>query len=84
MFYMMRNIEDYGESVLNLFPLRSEMIPKYFRLDTTSLVDLLIDVGNGFFRTNGNLLYFQDGLWDDFFKTDMNVSRKLDIIPSYD
>jgi hypothetical protein len=37
----MKVIEGHGCTVKSVFPLRSEIIPKHFRLDTTSLVYLL-------------------------------------------
>ena len=36
MIYMMKEIEARGEKIYNVFPLRSEMIPKHFLLDTSA------------------------------------------------
>ena len=41
MFYMMKKVEEHGESLNNICPLRSDVIPKYIRIDTTTLVHLL-------------------------------------------
>ena len=38
MIFMMKNNENEDEKVHNVFPLRSEIIPKYIRLDTTTLL----------------------------------------------
>ena len=38
---MMKAVEEQGCTIYSVFPLRSEIIPKAFRLDTTSLVNLL-------------------------------------------
>ena len=43
MIFMMKEIEKEDFSINNVFPLRSEIIPKHIRLDTTTLVHLLID-----------------------------------------
>ena len=47
MLYMMKTVEERGCSIYNVFPLRSEIIPKYFTLDTTSLIYLLFTNENG-------------------------------------
>ena len=74
MFLMLRYIESQGASIINLFPLRSSIIPKYIKIDTTTLVHLLVD-GNkhgytkGYLTTKGNLVRLQDQIWSLFFKT---------------
>ena len=47
MIFMMKQVENDGESVNNVFPLRSEIAPKYIRLDTTTLVNLLLRKEHG-------------------------------------
>ena len=37
---MMKKVEEYGDSLNNICPLRSDVIPKYIRIDTTTLVQL--------------------------------------------
>jgi transposase len=74
MFYMMKKVESYGESANNICPLRSDIIPKYFRLDTTSLIHLLFTKKQGnksFYLTNGNLVKYQEKIWNFFFKTNL-------------
>jgi hypothetical protein len=74
MFLMLRYIESQGASIISLFPLRSSIIPKYIKIDTTTLVHLLVD-GNmhgytkGYLTTKGNLVRLQDQIWSLFFKT---------------
>jgi hypothetical protein len=73
MVYMMKNVENEEESVNNVFPLRSEITPKYIRLDTTTLVNLLLrkEQGNkAFYKTEGNLKKNEDKLWKFFFRTE--------------
>lgn len=72
MFYIMKTVESYGESVNNVCPLRTDIIPKYIRIDTTTLVHLLFTKKQGNksgYLTNGNLVKYQDKLWSLFFKT---------------
>lgn len=81
MFYMMKRVESYGESVNNICPLRSDIIPKYFRLDTTSLIHLLFTKKQGnksFYLTNGNLVKYQEKIWNFFFKTDLKCFHSDD------
>jgi hypothetical protein len=74
MFRMLRYIEFRGASIINLFPLRTSMIPKYIKIDTTTLVHLLLDqkkhgYTKGYLTTKGNLVRMEDQIWSLFFKT---------------
>ena len=74
MFRMLRYIESHGVSIINLFPLRTSMIPKYIKIDTTTLVHLLLDpqkhgYTKGYLTTKGNLVRLQDEIWSLLFKT---------------
>ena len=54
---MMKQIENEEESINNVFPLRSGIIPSYIRLDTITLVHLLLrkEQGNkGDYTDEGN------------------------------
>jgi hypothetical protein len=42
MIYMMKAVELSRNTISNVFPLRTELIPKHFRLDTTSLINILL------------------------------------------
>ena len=44
MVYMMKAIEDNKYSIYNIFPMRNDIIPKHIRLDTTTLVHLLMTI----------------------------------------
>ena len=80
MVYMMKGVEATGNTVCGVFPLRSELIPKHFRLDTTSLVYLLFTNENGK-RTHathrGNLKRKQSDVWGLFFKTDKKCFHRV-------
>ena len=72
MIFMMKQIENDDESVNNVFPLRSEITPKYIRLDTTTLVHLLMTKKQGNksdYLTKGNLKRKEDKIWEFFFRT---------------
>jgi hypothetical protein len=67
------------ESINNVFPLRSEIMPKYIRLDTTTLVNLLLRKEHGtkdFFKTKGELKKNEDKIWKFFFRTDRKMFHK--------
>ena len=79
MIFMMKQVENDGESVNNVFPLRSEIAPKYIRLDTTTLVNLLLRKEHGtkgFFKTNGELKKNEDKIWKFFFRTERKMFHK--------
>ena len=79
MIFMMKQVELDGYSIKNVFPMRSEIIPKYIRLDTTTLVHLLLrkEQGNkSFYTTKGNLKRNEDKIWKFFFRTEQNCFTK--------
>jgi hypothetical protein len=79
MIFMMKYVEDEEESVNNVFPLRSQISPKYIRLDTTTLVNLLLRKEHGtkaFYKTKGELKKNQDKIWKFFFRTERKVFHK--------
>ena len=79
MIFMMKQIENQMESINNVFPLRSEIAPKYIRLDTTTIVNLLFTKkqGNkGFYKTEGNLKKNEDKIWEFFFRTERKCFTK--------
>jgi hypothetical protein len=78
MLYMMRWVEAQGETIYNVFPLRTNIIPKYIRLDTATLVKLFITPQNRAtygtkeeLLSHGNLLRRQADIWGFFFRTEM-------------
>ena len=42
MVFMMKEVEKEEETMYNVFPMRNEVVPKHIRLDTTTLVHLLL------------------------------------------
>jgi hypothetical protein len=74
MFQMLRYIESRDANIINLFPLRNSIIPKYIKIDTTTLVHLLLDpkkhgYTKGYLTTKGNLVRLQEEIWNLFFRT---------------
>jgi len=47
MVHMMNRIEKHGHGLYNLFPMRTEIIPKHIRIDTATLIRLLITPTHG-------------------------------------
>ena len=82
MIYMMKFVEAQNETIYNLFPLRTELIPKYIRLDTTSLVHVLMTKDNKHVYGNksdygyGNIKKRQDEIWSCFFRTELRCFFK--------
>ena len=81
MIYMMKQVENENQTILNVFPLRNEIIPKHIRLDTTTLVHLLMTKKQGLkgkYLTEGNLKKNEDKIWKFFFRTERDCFRKKD------
>jgi hypothetical protein len=75
MFRMFQYIEKRGASIINLLPLRASMIPKYIKIDTTTLVHLLLDqkkhhYTKSYLTTEGNLVRLEEEIWSLFFETE--------------
>ena len=83
MLYMMKHVEVSGETIQNVFPLRSSILPHYIRLDTTTLVNLLMrkEQGNkGKYLTGGNLKKNEDKIWEFFFRTERKLFHKTNYL----
>jgi len=79
MIYMMKYIEQYGLSINNVFPLRNDIIPKHIRIDTTTLVHLLMRKKQGNktdYLTKGNLKKNENKIWEFFFRTERKSFKK--------
>lgn len=86
MIYMGKIAEEQGQSLRKVFPIRTDIIPKYVRIDTTTLVHLCINKENrDYFGTKdellhgGNLVREKDNIWAMFFRTELrcfNYPRK--------
>jgi len=79
MIRMMNQVETENQTISNVFPMRSEVIPKHIRLDTTTLVHLLMTKKQGIksdYLTKGNLKRNEDKIWDFFFRTELKSFHK--------
>ena len=79
MIFMMKQIEKEEQTIYNVFPMRSTVIPKHIRLDTTTLVHLLMTKKQGNksdFLTKGNLKRKEDKIWEFFFRTERKFFKK--------
>ena len=79
MIKMMKQVEKEDQTISNVFPMRNEIIPKHIRLDTTTLVHLLITKKQGNksnYLTKGNLKKNEDKIWKFFFRTERKMFHK--------
>ena len=79
MIVMMKQVETEEQTISNVFPMRSEIIPKHIRLDTTTLVHLLMTKTQGIkseYLTKGNLKRNEDKIWEFFFRTERKMFYK--------
>jgi hypothetical protein len=79
MINMMKQVENEEQTISNVFPMRSEIIPKHIRLDTTTLVHLLMTKKQGNksdYLTKGNLKRKEDKIWEFFFRTERKIFHK--------
>ena len=75
----MKQVEKKGYRTTNPFPLRNDIVPKHIRLDTTTLVHLLMNKKQGYksdYLFNGNLKRFEDKIWNFFFRTERKCFLK--------
>ena len=81
MIAMMKHVENDFETISNVFPLLSSIAPCYIRLDTITLVYLLLRKEQGKksdYSNQGNTKKYEDKIWKFFFRTEKKVFRKND------
>jgi transposase len=81
MFFMMKELETQGYRINSVCPLRTDIIPKHIRIDTTSLVHICLTEEQGTkeeFLTKGNLVRNQSKIWGFFFKTNKKCFHMSD------
>lgn len=81
MIFMMKYIEKQDKTIFNVFPLRSDIIPKHIKIDTTSIIHMLMNdkdkcLSKSYFLTKGNLKRYEDKIWKFFFRTERKCFRK--------
>lgn len=79
MVYMMKRLEKDKVFVNNVFPMRSEIIPKNIRIDTATIVHALMTKKQGNksdYLFKGNLKRNEDKIWKFFFRTERQCFKK--------
>jgi hypothetical protein len=79
MITMMKQLENELETISNVFPLRSSIAPGYIRLDTITLVYLLLRKEHGKvceYNNKGNTKNHEDKIWQFFFRTEKKLFTK--------
>ena len=78
MIRMSVELENKGAKTFNCFPLRKHITPKYIKLDTTTIVHLLLPktVNKSNYLTKGNTKLLQDTIWSKFFITNKKVFKR--------
>jgi transposase len=75
----MKKIEKQELFINNVFPIRTDIIPKFVKLDTTTLVHLLMTKNQGNkseYLTEGNLKKYENKIWKFFFRTERQCFSK--------
>jgi len=81
MITIMKQVENELATISNVFPLRSSISPGYIRLDTITLVNMLLRKEQGKksdYNNQGNTKKHEDKIWNFFFRTEKKVFRKTD------
>jgi hypothetical protein len=79
MITMMKEIEKEGLTINNVFPMRNTIISAHCRIDTTTLVHLLMTKKQGNktdYLLEGNLKKYEDKIWKFFFRTERQCFNK--------
>jgi hypothetical protein len=79
MIRMMKEIEKDKVMIYNIFPMRNDIIPHSIKLDTTTLVHLLVTKKQGNktdYLLEGNLKKYENKIWEFFFRTERQCFNK--------
>ena len=79
MIRMMKTIEEKGLKIKNVFPLRSDIVGHFIKIDTTTIIHLLFTKKQGIkehYTSNGNLKKYEDKIWEYFFRTERKCFKK--------
>jgi transposase len=79
MIRMMKEVEKDKVMIYNVFPMRTDIIMKNIKLDTTTLVHLLFTQKQGNktdYLLEGNLKKYEDKIWEFFFRTERQCFNK--------
>ena len=79
MIRMMKEVEKDKVMIYNIFPMRNDIIMKSIKLDTTTLVHLLMTKKQGNktdYLLEGNLMKYENKIWEFFFRTERQCFKK--------
>ena len=79
MIRMMNEVEKDKVMIYNVFPMRNDIIMKSIKLDTTTLVHLLMTKKQGNktdYLLEGNLKKHENKIWEFFFRTERQCFKK--------
>jgi len=79
MIRMMKEVEKDKVMIYNVFPMRNDIIPHSIKLDTTTLVHLLMTKKQGNktdYLLEGNLKKYENEIWEFFFRTERQCFKK--------
>lgn len=70
--------DDKGKlfKIINCFPLRKNIRPKYVDIDTSIIISRLMTDQKGHYSTKGNKIKLSETIWNKFFKMDSRVFQK--------
>jgi hypothetical protein len=79
MIKMMKEIEKDKVMIYNVFPMRNDIIPHSIKIDTTTLVHLMMTKKQGNktdYLLEGNLKKHENKIWEFFFRTERQCFKK--------
>ena len=79
MIRMMKELEKEKIKIYNVFPMRNEITPSHIKIDTTTLVHLMMTKKQGNKRNyllDGNLKKYENKIWKFFFRTERQCFKK--------
>ena len=79
MIRMMKKVEKDKVMIYNVFPMRNDLICHHIRIDTTTLVHLLMTKKQGNktdYLSEGNLKKYENKIWEFFFRTERQCFKK--------
>jgi len=85
MIYINKELEKDGFKQFHCFPLRTDIVPKYIEIDTSGLLEMMIDKGSSNYRSGkGQIEKTKNELWSKFFKLNnkdfiINIPGKYNI-----
>ena len=74
MFKMSKLTEQMNEKIYNLFPQRTSIIPRHIKLDTTTIINILMECDKAYYKNN--IKSKNQEIWEKFFKLHKKEFKK--------